>query len=121
MINELYVDGFRGLDGLVIAPLGRVNLIVGPGNSGKTNLLESAFLFCSTGDPGLIQRVLALRGITSSHGRRRGEGRGNGGGGGGGPTGTVGGRPAGGPSGLGDARGSGAGGGSNLRLSGTGD
>ena len=64
MINDLHIDGFRGLDGVDIAPLGRVNLIVGPGNSGKTNLLECAFLFCSTGDPGLLQSILGLRGIT---------------------------------------------------------
>jgi len=64
MINELDIDGFRGLDRLHIAPLGHVNLIVGPGSSGKTNLLECAFLFCSNGDPVLIQKVLALRGIT---------------------------------------------------------
>lgn len=64
MIGELHIDGFRGLDGLAVAPLGRVNVIVGPGSSGKTNLLESAFLFCSTGDPGLIQTILGLRGIT---------------------------------------------------------
>lgn len=63
MINDLHIDGFRGLDRVDIAPLGRVNLIVGPGNSGKTNLLECAFLFCSTGDPTLIQKVLGLRGI----------------------------------------------------------
>ena len=64
MIDKLHIDGFRGLDGLNVAPLGHVNVIVGPGNSGKTNLLECAFLFCSNGDPSLIQRVLVLRGIT---------------------------------------------------------
>lgn len=63
MIRTLHIDGFRGLDGLNVTPLGRVNVIVGPGNTGKTNLLESAFLFCSTGDPGLIQKILTLRGI----------------------------------------------------------
>lgn len=63
MITELHIDGFRGLDNVNLEPLGRVNMLVGPGNSGKTNLLESVFLFCSNGDPGLIRRVLGLRNI----------------------------------------------------------
>ncbi len=63
MINELHIDGFRSLDDVRIEPLGRVNIAVGPGGSGKTNLLESAFLFCSNGAPTLLQTVLGLRHI----------------------------------------------------------
>ncbi|MCP4591556.1 MAG: AAA family ATPase [bacterium] len=63
MIEKLHIDGFRGHDDVDLDPLGRVNLIVGPGNSGKTNLLEAIFLFCSNGDPRLLDTVLGLRRI----------------------------------------------------------
>lgn len=63
MIERLHIDGFRGLDDLDIHPLGQLNLIIGAGNSGKTNLLEALFIFCSNGDPVILHRVLALRGV----------------------------------------------------------
>ena len=61
MIERLEIDGYRGLDGVRIDPLGHVNVIVGPMNSGKTSLLEAVFLFCSTGDPMLLPTALGLR------------------------------------------------------------
>lgn len=63
MIEHLHIDGFRGLDDLDIQPLGQLNLIIGAGNSGKTNLLEALFIFCSNGDPKILYKVLALRGV----------------------------------------------------------
>ena len=63
MIESLQIDGFRGLDGVTVEPLGQFNLIVGPGNSGKTNLLEAIFLFCGVGDASLLPRGLGMRHI----------------------------------------------------------
>lgn len=65
MIERLSINGFRNLTGVELEALGRFNLLVGPGNSGKTNLLEAIILFCSDGDPSLPYRALALRGIQS--------------------------------------------------------
>lgn len=61
MIERLHIQGFRSLEDVVLSELGQFNLLVGPGNSGKTNLLEAIFLFCSTGDPTLLGAVLGLR------------------------------------------------------------
>jgi hypothetical protein len=64
MIENLQIDGFRGLDDLDVGALGRVNLIVGPGGSGKTNLLEAVFLFCETGNAAGLNTILAQRGMS---------------------------------------------------------
>jgi len=64
MIENLHIDGFRGLDDLDVGPLGRVNVIVGPGGSGKTNLLEAVFLFCDTGNPAGLNTILQQRGMS---------------------------------------------------------
>ena len=63
MIDELHINGFRGLDDVHLGSLGQINLIVGPVNAGKTNLLEAVFLFCSNGDPSLLYKVLKFRRI----------------------------------------------------------
>ncbi|MCH8149856.1 MAG: AAA family ATPase [Planctomycetes bacterium] len=63
MINSLSVHGFRSLYGLEVPELGRFNIVVGPGNSGKTNFLEAVFLSCSSGDPQLLHKALNFRRI----------------------------------------------------------
>jgi AAA15 family ATPase/GTPase len=63
MIERLRIDGFRGFDDLCIDEFGQFNLIVGPGNVGKTNLLEALFLFCGSGDGSLLPKVLGMRRI----------------------------------------------------------
>jgi recombinational DNA repair ATPase RecF len=65
VINSLKIDGFRGLRGVCLEPLGRVNVILGPGNSGKTNLLEAAFFFCFTGNPLPLYGLLGSRGVAT--------------------------------------------------------
>ncbi len=61
MIQRLHIRGFRSLGEIRLDSLGQVNLLVGPGNSGKTNLLEALFLFCSNGDVSLLPKVLGFR------------------------------------------------------------
>jgi len=61
VLNMLKVQNFRSLKDVKIPHLGRVNVLVGPGNTGKTNLLEAIFLGCSTGDPGLMPSSIGLR------------------------------------------------------------
>lgn len=50
-LDKLIVERFRGLRNLELADLGRVNLFVGPNNSGKTSVLEAVATFCQPLDP----------------------------------------------------------------------
>lgn len=61
MFKRLRIDGFRSFEDFEVKPLGRFNLIVGPGSSGKTNLLEAVFLACSNGDASLLHKEQGLR------------------------------------------------------------
>lgn len=53
MLENLEVRNFRGFKGLKVENLGRINLVVGKNNSGKTSLLEALFLLSSHGHPGV--------------------------------------------------------------------
>jgi len=61
MLKSLEVDGFRAFRSLAIPSLGRVNLIVGKNNVGKTSLLEALRLFAYTGSPEVIADILRFR------------------------------------------------------------
>jgi hypothetical protein len=43
--EHLHINAFRGLRNVRLEQLGRVNLLVGGNNSGKTSVLEAAMLF----------------------------------------------------------------------------
>jgi len=45
-IENLTIHAFRGLRELELQGLGRINLLVGPNNSGKTSVLEAIATFC---------------------------------------------------------------------------
>ncbi len=45
-LDRLTIRRFRGLEYLSLEDLGRVNLLVGPNNSGKTSVLEAIAVFC---------------------------------------------------------------------------
>lgn len=45
-IEKLVIDHFRGLRSLELYDFGRINLLVGPNNSGKTSLLEALAVLC---------------------------------------------------------------------------
>jgi len=62
MINELQIDGFRGISSLTIAPLGRVNLLVGMNTAGKTTALEAIELVSNVGDPLRLRSICYRRG-----------------------------------------------------------
>jgi len=44
MLTEVAIENFRGFGGLTLSGLGRVNLVVGRNNAGKTSLLEAITL-----------------------------------------------------------------------------
>lgn len=60
-MSELEVTRYRGLQGLSLGDLGRVNLLVGPNNSGKTSLLEAIALAAAPLDPWTWLRVANRR------------------------------------------------------------
>jgi AAA15 family ATPase/GTPase len=47
MLKSVKIENFRGLKSFELQQLGRINLLVGENNSGKTSILEAIQLFCS--------------------------------------------------------------------------
>ncbi|MEX0867023.1 MAG: ATP-binding protein, partial [Pirellulales bacterium] len=62
MIRRLTINGFRGFQNYEVGNLGRVNLLVGTNNCGKTTVLEAVNLLASTGDVSAISELCARRG-----------------------------------------------------------
>lgn len=60
-ITELTVGRFRGLRDVSLKDLARVNILVGPNNSGKTSVLEVLSLAANPLDPLLWMRVAVRR------------------------------------------------------------
>lgn len=62
MLGSLRIKGFRAFSDLTIERLGRVTLVVGRNNVGKTTLLEAVHLHASTGSAlPAARRILARR------------------------------------------------------------
>lgn len=62
MIHSIKLSGYRGFPRFAMNGLGRLNLIVGKNNSGKTSILESLQLLASGSDPNALWRILSRRG-----------------------------------------------------------
>jgi predicted ATPase len=62
MIHSLSIANYRGFSHFEMNGLGRVNLLVGTNNSGKTSILEALYLLASGGDANAIWRIVARRG-----------------------------------------------------------
>lgn len=61
MFRELTLENFRGFKALHIGGLGRVNLLVGANNAGKTSVLEAVALAASGGEPAALFQSLNER------------------------------------------------------------
>lgn len=61
MLNSLKIENFRALKSLEVRTLGRVNLIVGKNNSGKSTVLEALRIYAGNA------RASLLREISASH------------------------------------------------------
>jgi predicted ATPase len=72
VLRSLSTQKFRGLGEFTMDGLGRVNLLVGSNNCGKTSVLEAMHLLLSTGDPWSLWTMLDRRGedIQTSRGQR---------------------------------------------------
>jgi len=61
MFNSLEINGYRGLKHFEMKGLGRVNLLVGRNNSGKTSVLEAVLILASLANPRNIWGILRNR------------------------------------------------------------
>ena len=69
MFTSLKVSGYRGLRSVEIERLGRVNLVAGRNNSGKTSLLEAVFLVAHGGSArAALNRNVLRSGFTAGPG-----------------------------------------------------
>src|SRR5438034_11209422 len=50
-LGNVTIDGFRGLRHLRLDGLGRLNILVGENNSGKTSVLEALSILCNAFEP----------------------------------------------------------------------
>jgi AAA15 family ATPase/GTPase len=62
MLSSLHIKNYRNLKELRINSLGRINLITGRNNTGKSTLLEAIAIYASKGDLNLIYQLLEERG-----------------------------------------------------------
>jgi len=62
MISSIRIEGYRGFEFFEMSGLGRINLLVGTNNSGKTSVLEAIYLLSSMGDPASLWQLLWRRG-----------------------------------------------------------
>ena len=62
VLPSLEIKNFRAFKHLTIEKLGRVNLITGKNNVGKTSLLEALWLYAEHGSPYVIRQILFQRG-----------------------------------------------------------
>ena len=60
-LESLEINRFRAFDHLKIERLGRVNLVVGKNNVGKSSLLEALWLYANQGHPVIVWKILEAR------------------------------------------------------------
>jgi predicted ATPase len=60
-LTSLQIRRFRAFEELEIERLGRVNLIIGKNNVGKTSLLEALWLYAYQGVPAIVWQILESR------------------------------------------------------------
>lgn len=63
MLRSIEINNFRCFESLKLDHLGRINLIAGKNNVGKTALLEALFFGLAGGNPNMLIRFNAWRGI----------------------------------------------------------
>ncbi|MDR0719293.1 MAG: AAA family ATPase [Treponema sp.] len=58
MLDSLRIQNYKALQSLDISKLGRLNLVVGKNNSGKSTVLESIRILAAQGNPSLIDEII---------------------------------------------------------------
>jgi len=64
-ISDLFIDSYRGINGLKIHNLRQVNLVVGDNNCGKTSVLEAVQLLRTSGNLANVYRIARQREMLS--------------------------------------------------------
>ena len=59
--HEVCAERYRAIGGVYLRQLGRVNLLVGVNNAGKTSVLEAVYLLASQADPRALLEILRRR------------------------------------------------------------
>ena len=62
MFKTIRIENYRGLKSFELQHLGRVNLLVGTNNSGKTSILEAIQLLCSRTNLEALTKIMVNRG-----------------------------------------------------------
>lgn len=62
MLQSLHIENFRGFQEFDLENLGRINLLVGENNSGKTSILEAILLFLSKMNFEILSNLMNYRG-----------------------------------------------------------
>ncbi|NEQ98788.1 MAG: AAA family ATPase [Cyanothece sp. SIO2G6] len=62
MLKSLSIENFRCFKKFDLNPLGRVNLLVGKNNCGKTSILEAIHILCSSQNPDPLKNIMIRRG-----------------------------------------------------------
>ncbi|GAB1539148.1 AAA family ATPase [Scytonema sp. NUACC21] len=62
MLKTVKIENFRGFQSFELQQLGRINLLVGKNNSGKTSILEAIQLLCSRNNLEPLAEVMTNRG-----------------------------------------------------------
>ena len=62
MMESLHIKNFKNFKDLTIERLGKVNLIVGKNNVGKSSLLEAISVYITNGEENWLREILADRG-----------------------------------------------------------
>ncbi|MDD5272083.1 MAG: AAA family ATPase, partial [Methylovulum sp.] len=57
MLNSLVIKNFRMLEDFSVAKLGRLNLIVGKNNSGKSSVLEALRIYAGEANVNLLKEI----------------------------------------------------------------
>ena len=57
MLNSLEIKNFRSLENFQVKKLGRVNLIVGKNNSGKSSVLEALRIYAGNANKALLEKI----------------------------------------------------------------
>lgn len=57
MLNSLQIKNFRSLENFEVSKLGRLNLIVGKNNSGKSTVLEALRIYAGSANIALLEKI----------------------------------------------------------------
>jgi hypothetical protein len=71
VLRHLHIEKFRALREFEMTGLGRVNVLVGTNNCGKTSVLEAIHILSAPGSTGPLWNTLLRRGETHSDGAER--------------------------------------------------